>query len=160
MLVISPLHCVVYFIYTYIMWSKTCYYTLYVYSTAQLQGNIRTRFRHVSHAFWTRPRLTKKGHGTHVRLVAALSQGFALAWTRLACVPDAFYMCFRRVQTLPWSWAELYCRRCDLIQVFAIELVTFAVGLGGIEVLNITILVSQISRLLQLSRYYSWNINM
>ena len=31
------------------------------YSTAQLQGNVRTRFRRVSHAFWTRPSSSEKG---------------------------------------------------------------------------------------------------
>ena len=78
------------------------------YSTAQLQGNVRTRFRSVSHAFQTHPCLTKKGRGTHVHLVAALSRGFALAWTCLACVPDASCTRFRRVRMLPWSWAVLY----------------------------------------------------
>jgi len=34
---------------------------VYSYSTAQLQGNVRTRFRRVSHAFRTRPRLAKRG---------------------------------------------------------------------------------------------------
>ena len=32
-----------------------------MYSTAQLQGNVRTRFRRVSHAFWTRPSSSEKG---------------------------------------------------------------------------------------------------
>ena len=78
------------------------------YLTAQLQGNVRTRLRRISHAFYTRPRLAKKGRVTHVCLVAALSRGFALVWivsrasqTRPARVSDAFGR---------HLGAELYCK--------------------------------------------------
>ena len=74
------------------------------YSTPQLQGNIRTCFRCVSHPFRVCPTCIldasafgKKVHGTHVRLAAALLQGFVLARMRLVCVPDVSCTHFRCV---------------------------------------------------------------
>jgi len=63
-----------------------------LYGTAQLQGNICTC-----------PVSGKKGYGTHVRITAALSQGFALAWTRLVRIPLAHFRCVRML-----LGAELY----------------------------------------------------
>ena len=52
--------------------------------SAPISDAFHTHSGHVLHAFWTRPHLAKKGHGTHVCLAAALLQSFALARTRLA----------------------------------------------------------------------------
>ena len=82
---------------------RKCLYS----SSSTVQLSSKVTFARVSDAFHTRSgrahRLAKKGRGTRVRLVAALLQGFALAWTRLTCVPDASCTRFRRVRTLPWS---------------------------------------------------------
>ena len=82
-------------------------YHEYIEHICTVQLSSKVTFARVSDAFHTRSgrahRLAKKGRGTRVRLVAALLQGFALAWTRLTCVPDASCTRFRRVRTLPWS---------------------------------------------------------
>ena len=84
-----------------------CTICLLKWSVSTVQLSSKVTFARVSDAFHTRSgrahRLAKKGRGTRVRLVAALLQGFALAWTRLTCVPDASCTRFRRVRTLPWS---------------------------------------------------------
>ena len=76
------------------------------YGIAQLQGNIRTRPRCVLHTFWTHPTSGGKGCGSYVSLAAPLSQGIALAQTRIvhpACISDTSNMYSRHVQTLPWN---------------------------------------------------------
>ena len=109
------------------------------YSTAQLQGNICTHPRCVLHAFQTCLAcvpdtsctwsgcipIWQKGCGNHVRLVTALSQGFALARMHLVHVPYTSHAHPRHVQhtfqmrlarisdafkMLPWSWAVLYIK--------------------------------------------------
>ena len=94
------------------------------FTVGTVQLSSKVMFALVSNASHTRSgrasSLAKKGCGTYVRLVAALSRGFALAWTCLACsqtrfarVSDAFGR---------YLGAELYCTkgRPQFLKVYAI----------------------------------------
>jgi len=78
-----------------------------LYSAAQLQGNVCTRFRHVSHAFWTHPCLAKRGVALMYVLLQLYREVLRLhgrvlraSQTRPARISDAFGC---------YLGAELYC---------------------------------------------------
>jgi len=93
------------------------------YCTVQLQDDVCMLPRRILHMIQTRPTWVasgKKACGTRVRLAAALSWSFMLAWMHLVHVLDMSHACRRYILThfrlvllkhmwmLPWSWAVPY----------------------------------------------------
>jgi len=108
-----------------ISWLDICQYGIGLISPIMLQLSSKvmfacvpdascTRFRCILHKFQTCPASGKKWHGTHVRLAAALSRGFALhglSHAHSGCVSHMFRMCLRCVLDVCGYYlgAELYC---------------------------------------------------
>ena len=95
-----------------------------IYGTAQLQGNVCTCPRHILHAFQTRPAHTLNASHIWQKRVwhsrasfivwfcscmnaSSVCSGHVSCASQMhpACISDTSHTHFRRIWTLPWSWA-------------------------------------------------------